>query len=566
VIRGSENGGIMQRPRNLYCDRTRACFTLAILLLLVPSVLKAERVVSVTLCEDVAMPDLIPINIRNQFNSEIPEIHAVILLEDLAPDTKLKAAWVSVDAIDVPNYEINAIEKVAQQGDATFHTAISRPHKGWPAGNYKLNVYINERLATIATFSIVSDSRQPPSEPAPTSEEPPAGRTEPRSGLSGNYILESQGVTLRLTLNQDPDGNLSGTLSSSTGAQFQVEGMVEEGVGVGMCYGEEGGLFFEASPEGEQLAFALIEPDANNMPDYSRAQQLVFTRQGGSAAAGLVPERRPRPVVPYESRRDQQASPGPVPGREVGDPNWGFKFRPPTGWKWQQDHTGAILGHDTIAGMIIVFPHLAANLQQVQQEMLEGLTEEGTQLHPTSRLQALGDNAIAGDYAGVYQGQQVKGRGLGTSSPYGGGAYIIAVTTPNMYSQQLVGAAEAIARGMEYFRVEVSDLVRHFSGTWASVTSSTLATMTLAPDGTYSSSYEASYWGQDAETGYSDWDVTGQQRNQGRWTVRGNREQGAIVITYPNGNETVLEYQVHVEKGHTYWNEYLFNGKLYSKR
>jgi hypothetical protein len=556
----------MQRQKNLSCDQTRTCFTLAILLLLVPSVLEAERVVSVTLCEDVAQPDLVPINIRNQFGSEIPEIHAVILLEELNPDTTLKAAWVSVDAIDVPNHEIEAVEKVAQQGNATFHTSITKPDKGWPAGNYKLNIYINERLATIATFSIVSTSRQPPSEPAPASKEPHAGRTEGSGGLSGNYILESPSVTLRLSLNQDPDRNLSGTLSSSTGAQFQVEGMVEDGVGVGMCYGDEGALFFEASPQGTQLAFALIEPDANNMPDYSRARQLVFTRQGESAASGLLPEPQPGRPVPYESRGGQQAGSRPVPGREVGDPNWGFKFRPPAGWKWQQDNTGAVLGHDTIAGMIIVFPHLAANLQQVQQELLEGLTEEGTQLYPTSRLQSVGDSALAGDYSGVYQGQQVKARGIGTSSPYGGGAYIIAVTTPNMYGQQLVGAAEAIARGMQYFKVEVSDLVRHFSGTWASVTSSTLATMTLAPDGSYSSNYEASYWGQDAETGYSDWDVTGQERNQGRWTVRGNREQGVIVITYPNGNETILEYQVHVEKGHTYWNEYLFNGKLYSKR
>jgi hypothetical protein len=151
----------------------------------------------------------------------------------------------------------------------------------------------------------------------------------------------------------------------------------------------------------------------------------------------------------------------------VGDPNWGFKFSPPPGWKWQHDHSGAILGHDTIAGMIVVFPHLATGPQEVQQQMMEGLTDEQTQLFLAGKLERLTDNAIAGEYSGTYQGQQVKARGIGTFSPYGGGAYILAVTTPEMYGPQLSGAAESVARGMEFFRVEVSDLVRHFSGMWA---------------------------------------------------------------------------------------------------
>ena len=273
--------------------------------------------------------------------------------------------------------------------------------------------------------------------------------------------------------------------------------------------------------------------------------------------------------TPYEQQPTTTAASPQISGNEVGDPNWGYKFQPPSGWKSQKGYKGAILGHDTIAGMILVFPHMEASFQQVQAQMQSGLAEEGVQLYLTGALQPFGNNAVAGEYAGIFDGQQVKARGVGTFSPHGGGAYIVALTTPDKYGSQLSGAADAIARGMQYFKVEVSELVRHFSGTWASATSNTLTNITLAPDGSYSDTYEASYWGDfkdDVGDKVGHWDTFGQDRSKGRWTVRGNKQQGVIVITSQDGSETVLEYRVHVEKGQTYWNEYWFNGQHYSKQ
>ena len=158
---------------------------------------------------------------------------------------------------------------------------------------------------------------------------------------------------------------------------------------------------------------------------------------------------------------------------EVGDSNWGFKFRPPEGWKSQKTAEYIILGHDTVAGAIFVLPHMEAGAQEVRAEMQSGLSDEGVQLFPTGAIEAFGSNAFAGEYAGIFDGQQVKARGIGTSSPYGGGAYIVALTTPDKYGPQLSGAADAIANAMRYIKVDVSSLVRHFSGTWRSSTSNT---------------------------------------------------------------------------------------------
>ena len=91
--------------------------------------------------------------------------------------------------------------------------------------------------------------------------------------LSGTYVLTSQNITMTLLLRQDAQGALTGTLSITRGAQFEVEGRVKDGVGVGTCVGNQGGSYFEAHPEGEQLRLALIEPGPNNAPDYSNVRK-----------------------------------------------------------------------------------------------------------------------------------------------------------------------------------------------------------------------------------------------------------------------------------------------------
>jgi len=112
-------------------------------------------------------------------------------------------------------------------------------------------------------------------------------------------------------------------------------------------------------------------------------------------------------------------------------------------------------------------------------------------------------------------------------------------------------------------------LIQHFAGTWINYTKNTSTQITLSKDGSFSESYEASYSGNFSNQ-YGDnmggWGTARQDQSQGRWTVRGDRQQGTIIIIKNNGEQITLEYKVHVEKGETFWNEYLFNGDLYGKK
>jgi hypothetical protein len=388
--------------------------------------------------------------------------------------------------------------------------------------------------------------------------------------LSGIYTLSSQGVTLTLTLKQDPQGNIKGTLSSTTGAQFQVEGIFKDGVGLGVCKSKEGGSFFEAHPKGNQLLFALMEAGPNNRPDYSKVKQLTFERKEGAPGS----QQGPQASAKQQGGQLQAAPPAP-PGMggsvalskdEVSDPSWGFKFSLPKGWKVEKGPKGAILGHDTIPGMIWVFPHLASSFQEVQKQMRAGLDEEEVQLQLTSQLQSLGNNVTAGIFSGVYQRQQVKARGIGTCSPNRGGAYIVAMTLPQKFGSDLANAADAIAKSIQYFKVQESasaggsgeaiapsgssnqQLIRQMAGIYYSFSSAGLSSsggterrVVLCPNGTYYSGSESSYSAGAGTSGA--WGAAGQRADRGSWRVQGNINEGILTTIDSSGKPTEYRYR-----------------------
>ncbi|KPK86190.1 MAG: hypothetical protein AMS27_05600 [Bacteroides sp. SM23_62_1] len=423
-----------------------------------------------------------------------------------------------------------------------------------------------------------------------------------QQSLSGTYTMTAEQATLTLVLTQT--GNMiTGTLSSNSGASFQLEGEVMEGAGAGICTGGGSSVFFEVFLAGSDLTLGLIDPDEFNMPDYDQAQYLLFTKQSeqagtkgqtGNITGKLFGNNQQTNQQPdnqqYNNQQNynqqnlnqqnynqgqegwsQQGNTGQEAGsstigiNEVGDPSWGFKFVPPAGWVHQKSAEAAILGHTTIAGMILVLPHMAENMQQMQQELYQGIQEEGNYLTLSGGLNQVSQNVISGDYTGIMDGTQVKAKGMGILSPFGGGAYLIAVSTPDKLGNELITVTENIARNMQFFKVEVAGLIQHFAGNWASFTTSTSTWMCFCSDGSYSEQYEAAYSGN-FDDGSGNWSAANQDSGQGRWTVRGTKEAGQIIVRMNNSQEIIYEYKVHQEKGYTYYNEYWFNGRHYSKK
>jgi hypothetical protein len=122
----------------------------------------AVTVGSVTLCRSVTGPDdaLRPVDARDRFRSDDAEIHALVRLEPVTASCRVRGAWISVDAIRVPSYEIGGTEVAVKAADvATVHFSIARPNNGWPAGNYLLRVTVAERVVATAPFAIEAAAR-----------------------------------------------------------------------------------------------------------------------------------------------------------------------------------------------------------------------------------------------------------------------------------------------------------------------------------------------------------------------------------------------------------------------
>jgi len=253
----------------------------------------------------------------------------------------------------------------------------------------------------------------------------------------------------------------------------------------------------------------------------------------------------------------------PSAAQTISDPSWGYSFMLPAGWKEQHASDAAILGHDRIAGMILVMPHQLADPSAMREEMSSGLIDEDVELLLTGRLRDVGKGQIAGTFEGTFRGERAKAWAIATTSGgEAGGAYILAVSTPEAFSKELSAAADAVARSLRYTKPKESGLREHFAGTWVNSTQSTETTVTLFPDGRFAENYEAGYSGTES----GQWGLAREDQSGGTWSVSGTREKGNITLQYANGNRQEIEYRVHVEGGEVYWSEYWFNGSLYGKQ
>ena len=404
--------------------------------------------------------------------------------------------------------------------------------------------------------------------------EPFEKKIQPQN-YTGTYSVNTGDISLTLSLNQDEFNMITGTLTSSNGNQFVLEGMASEGVAAGVCSGSDGYLYFEAYLEGNDLTFSLIEPDQFDMPDYETSKYFVFNR--GTKKPQQPPQqlqKQPQPSPGEQMVSASQNRPSMQPPAEsevVKDELNGFSFVRPEGWVHQQGDGQILLGSHTIPGVISVFPHHAQNLQEMQGLMNQGIQEEGIYLVLQNGPQQKNARMMSGTYTGIVQGEQAKGHGIGLMSPHGGGVFVLAVSTPEKLGKELIAAAEYIAGNTSFQKQEVGDreLISHFAGEWAWTNGYRTEWMSFFPDGTYSDQAEAGYSGDFTDgsgniTG--NWGATGQTSSRGRWNIKGNKDSGVITVIDPDGNQERYEYRVFVEDGEKYYREYLLNGYHYMKQ
>ncbi len=396
--------------------------------------------------------------------------------------------------------------------------------------------------------------------------------------FKGTYTMTSGTTKLTLVLDQGAGGQITGTLSSSTGAVFQLNGKLEEDIAMGTCQGQAGTSQFEASFEGSLLIFTLMETGPNGEVN---SRSLEFTRAPGGtslsaelglppavpSAAGAKPRGQsqapaaPRPANPVPAPVAPPQPPG--GGNAVSVPELGCSFAIPAGWNGQKQGEAIYLTSTSHKGFIVVQRHNYNSLQQMANEAGQGIVDQSTntKLMPVSPLQPFGKNGLVAEFSGTAQGQKARTFAIGLLSPQGGGVTIMAATEEASYSSDYSDLVLAIAGSLSFMPGGASggpqmagpqgggatdtSLMSYFAGEWYSYSSgSTISggagterTMTLCPDGLYRDSSEFSASG-------GGWGAANAQSGWGRWTIQGDKSQGMIFVTYPNGRSRQIPYRV----------------------
>ena len=92
----------------------------------------------------------------NTFAPDTEKIYALFKTKGAKSGDKIRAVLIAEDVGDVAPANTKVLDKTidmegdTEDGDFNF----SKPTKGWPAGKYRVDVYVNEDLVTTAKFTV----------------------------------------------------------------------------------------------------------------------------------------------------------------------------------------------------------------------------------------------------------------------------------------------------------------------------------------------------------------------------------------------------------------------------
>ncbi|MCU0645281.1 MAG: hypothetical protein MUC94_13620, partial [bacterium] len=258
---------------------------------------------------------------------------------------------------------------------------------------------------------------------------------------------------------------------------------------------------------------------------------------------------------------------------EVGDPYFGFKFVPPSGWIAQKTDAGYVLGSNSEQGIILIVPHQYQNLDAIKSLAAEGLADEnGTQLQMKGSAQQFGDNGIEVSFEGLVQWQQAKAHAIGLLAPSGGGVTIIVATESARFGQLYENYARSIAKSVKFFKPETPSAVNEWrqklnncrltylwsyysgGGTDGSYVSGSQKTVIdLCAKGNFRF-FDDSQMGVDGggASGYSG----GSSNGDGTWEISSQGQNALLRLKFHNGK--VFDYVLTMQDGKTYLNDKRF--------
>jgi hypothetical protein len=87
--------------------------------------------------------------------SDTPRIFFRTSLPPVPAGAALRTVWTAVNAKGAPpNLTLDATSVAAVAGLTQFDTSLPRPAEGWPSGDYRVDLYLNDTLQSSVAFKI----------------------------------------------------------------------------------------------------------------------------------------------------------------------------------------------------------------------------------------------------------------------------------------------------------------------------------------------------------------------------------------------------------------------------
>jgi hypothetical protein len=92
-----------------------------------------------------------------QFTADTPKLYARWQGHGLTEQTKLRAVWIAENVGEAapPNYKVDEASVVAGSSDPSGTFTLSRPDKGWPLGDYRVEFYVEDKMVEAIKFEMV---------------------------------------------------------------------------------------------------------------------------------------------------------------------------------------------------------------------------------------------------------------------------------------------------------------------------------------------------------------------------------------------------------------------------
>jgi hypothetical protein len=362
--------------------------------------------------------------------------------------------------------------------------------------------------------------------------------------FAGTYTLQSSSGPITLVFQPATGRNVNGSLSLGNGLTFRLQGELDEDEVIGQVMGGNRNATFEAFLEDGELYFTMIPHDASGNPDFSQAQEYVFSRSGAASAA-------PAPAPPAAPGQPA-APPSAAPGGGFGSLNTGGNL---TGnWYGTVDNQPGNLELSVQGGQ------LSGRLQSAGYTY----TLRGTASGQSARGQMIDQAGRSLDFELVGQGSEIQLHLKVVNSQTGAAQRLTLNFSRNRPDTQAGawngGQPQASPQGQANAGNEERDpaLVGSWSRTDSissgSASMSTQYFLQINPDGSYVYSIGRSAgggggWGMESGPGESipgRWKTSQrivyiQERGVGQWIpyaryyVEGNR----LMLTFDNGNREI---------------------------